>query len=236
MKTFVENFEYFKKELSYEKLFLEGMISERRKRKEIKAVLILIVFSVIITVLVFKYWKDKAHYLLLFSVIYFIFLWYDANRSRKYLLKNGLPIPKNFYKWKSKELEIKRIKKIYKVYIKVEGSTISQFIEIGKNRLNYNFNDPFVIFEKVGGFFGYSFFNFLLVFFMATFQDDLVKNFVFYLKLYVGLFLFQIFILVSYHFIKRGYLLDKQTEKEQLQDYVFVLENILLIKENKKTK
>ena len=27
MKTFVEDFEYFKKELSYEKLFLEGMIS-----------------------------------------------------------------------------------------------------------------------------------------------------------------------------------------------------------------
>lgn len=236
MKTFVENFEYFKKELSYEKLFLEGMISERRKWNEKLAVLILIAISVIITLLVIYYWKDKALYLLLFSAIYFIYLWYDADRSKKYLSKKKLPIPKEIYKWKSKELEIERIKKIHKVYNKIDDSTISQLIEIGKNRLNYNFNDPFVIFEKVGGFFGSSFFNFLLGFFMATFQNDLGKNLVLYLKFFVSLYFIPIIIVVSYYSIKNAHLFDKRSEKEHLQDYIFVLENILLIMENKKTK
>ena len=233
MKTFVEDFEYFKKELSYEKLFLEGMISEHRKTIERKAALILIVFSVIITLLVINYWNDKAHFLFLFPVIYFTYLCYDANRSKKYLLKKGLPISKEFNKWKSKELEVLRLKKIHKLYDKTDSSTISKLIEIGYNRINNNFKDPFIIFEKVVVYFGSSLFNFLVGFFMATIKDDLGKNFGFYLKFFIGLFLFQIFIVVSYHFIKRGHLFDKQSEKEYLQEYVFVLENILLIKGSK---
>ena len=234
MKTFVEDFEYFKKELSYEKLFLEGMISERRKRNEKLAVLILIVISSIIILLVISYWNDKACFIFLFPVIYFAYLCYDANRSKKYLSKNRLPVPKEFCKWKSKELEIKRIKKIHKVYSKTDNSTISQLIEIGKNRLNYNFNDPFVIFEKVVGFFGSSFFNFLLGFFMATFQNDLGKNLLLYLRFFAGLYFIPIMIVVSYYFIKNAHLFDKRSEKEHLQDYIFVLENILLRKNLKK--
>ena len=148
MKTFVEDFEYFKKELSYEKLFLEGMISEHRKTIERKAALILIVFSVIITLLVINYWNDKAHFLFLFPVICFTYLCYDANRSKKYLLKKGLPISKEFNKWKSKELEVLRLKKIHKLYDKTDSSTISKLIEIGYNRINNNFKDPFIVFEK----------------------------------------------------------------------------------------
>jgi hypothetical protein len=236
MKTFVEDFEYFKKELSYEKLFLEGMISEGRKRSEKLAVLILIAISVIITLLVINCWKDKAHYLSLFSIIYFIYLWYDANRSRKYLLKMGFPIPKEIYKWKSKELEIERIKNIYNVYDKTDSSAISQLIEIGKNRLNNGFNDPFIIFEKVVGFFGSSFFNFLLGFFMAILKDDLVKNFALSLKFFASLYLIPIIIVLSYYSIKNAHLFDKRSEKEHLQDYIFVLENILLRKNLKKNK
>lgn len=234
MKTFVEDLEYFKKELSYEKIFLEGMLSEHRKTIERKAVLILIVFSIIITLLVIIFFGAayvKAYFLLLFPVIYFIYLWYDACRSKKYLSKKGLPKSKEFYKWKSKELEIKRIKNIYNVYDKTDSSTISKVIEIGKNRLNNGFNDPFIIFEKVGGFFGSSFFNFLLGFFMATFQDDLVKNLLLYLKFFASLYLIPIIIVASYYFIKNAHLFDKQSEKEHLQDYIFVLENILLMKE-----
>lgn len=234
MKTFVEDFEYFKKELSYEKLFLEGMISETRKKKEVKAVKILIGFSVIITLLVIYCWKDKAHYLSLFSIIYFIYLWYDMDRSRNYLSKNRLPIPKEIYKWKSKELEIERIKNIYNVYDKTDSSAISQLIEIGKNRLNNGFNDPFIIFEKVVGFFGSSFFNFLLGFFMAILKDDLVKNFALSLKFFASLYLIPIIIVISYYSIKNAHLFDKRSEKENLQDYIFVLENILLMKESKK--
>lgn len=234
MKTFVENYEYFKKELSYEKLFLEGMISERRKWNEKFAVLILIAISVIVAFLVTYYCNYKGYYLLLFSPIYFTYLWYDEDRSRKYLSKNGLPVPKEIYKWKSKELEIKRIKKINKVFSKTNNSTISQLIEIGKSRLNYNFNDPFVIFEKVGGFFGSSFFNFLLGFFMATFQNDLGKNLVLYLRFFAGLYFIPIIIVVSYYSIKNAHLFDKQSEKEHLQEYVFVMENILLMKEYEK--
>lgn len=234
MKTFVEDFEYFKKESSYEKLFLEGMISKRRKWNEKLAVLILIAISVIVAFLVTYYWNYKGYYLLLFSPIYFAYLWYDVDRSRKYLSKKGLPVPKEIYKWKSKELEIKRIKKIHKVYTKTNNSTISQLIEIGKNRLNNNFNDPFVIFEKVGGFFGSSFFNFLLGFFMATFQNDLGKNLLLYLRFFAGLYFIPIIIIVSYYSIKNAHLFDKRSEKEHLQDYIFVLENILLMKEYEK--
>lgn len=234
MKTFVEDFEYFKKELSYEKLFLEGMISEHRKTIERKTTLILIIFSVIITLLVINYWNDKIYCIFLLPVSYLSYLCYDVRRYRKYLSKEGLPIPKVFYKWKSKELEVLRLNKILKEYDKTDSSIISKLIEIGKNKLNNGFNDPFIVFEKVAGYFCSSFFSFLIGFFMATIKDDIVKSFQFYLKFFIGLFFLQIYIVGSYYFIKRGHLLDKQSEKEYLQDYIFVLENILLMKEYEK--
>jgi hypothetical protein len=234
MNTFIEHFEYFKKELSYEKLFLKGMTSEHRKNIERKTTLILIIFSVIITLLVINYWNDKIYCIFLLPVSYLSYLYYDVRRSRKHLSKDGLPIPKEFYKWKSKELEVLRLKEVYKIYDKTDSPTISQLIEIGKNKLNNGFNDPFIVFEKVAGYFCSSFFSFLIGFFMATIKDDLVKNFEFYLKFFIGLFIFQIYIVGSYYFIKRGHLLDKQSEKEYLQDYIFVFQNILLMKEYEK--
>ncbi|HCQ12411.1 hypothetical protein, partial [Flavobacterium sp.] len=134
---------------------------------------------------------------------------------------------------KSKELEVLRLKKIHKEYDKIDSSIITKLIEIANNQLKNNFEDPFIAFEKTAGYFGATLSGFLIGFFADKFKDDLGKNFEFYLKFFIGLFLIQIFIVVSYHFIKRGYLFDEKSEKEYLQDYVFVMENILLIKESK---
>lgn len=236
MKTFVEDFEYFKKELSYEKLFLEGMISEHRKKKE-DGIIIYFTLLVIIVflILLFNMQKHLLWFTLIAVVVFMIYCLFNTNRKRKFLKnKKGITIPKMFYKWKSKELEVLRLKKIHKEYDKTDSSTISKLIEIGYNKIDNNFKDPFIVFEKVVVYFGSSLFNFLVGFFMATIKDDLEKNFGFYLKFFIGLFLFQIFIVVTYHFIKRGHLFDKQSEKEYLQEYVFVLENILLMKEYEK--
>ena len=236
MKTFVEDFEYFKKELSYEKLFLEGMISEHRKKKEDRIIIYFtLLVKIVFLILLFNTQKYLLWFILIAVVVFMIYCLFNTNRKRKFLKnKKGISIPKMFYKWKSKELEVLRLKKIHKLYDKTDSSTISKLIEIGYNRINNNFKDPFIIFEKVVIYFGSSLFNFLVGFFMATIKDDLGKNFGFYLKFFIGLFLFQIFIVVSYHFIKRGHLFDKQSEKEYLQDYVFVMENILLMKEYEK--
>ena len=129
MKTFVEDFEYFKKELSYEKLFLEGMISEQCKKKEDER---LIHFTLLVTIVFLTLLFSMSKYLIWFvliavvvSIIYYLF---DTNRKRKFL-KNmkEIRIPKQFYKWKSKELEAKRIKNINKIYDKKDSSTISIF-------------------------------------------------------------------------------------------------------------
>ena len=236
MKPFVEDFEYFKKELSYEKLFLEGMISEHRKKKEDRIIIYFtLLVKIVFLIVLFNTQEYLLWFILIAVVVFMIYCLFNTNRKRKFLKnKKGISIPKMFYKWKSKELEVLRLKKIHKLYDKTDSSTISKLIEIGYNRINNNFKDPFIIFEKVVIYFGSSLFNFLVGFFMATIKDDLGKNFGFYLKFFIGLFLFQIFIVVSYHFIKRGHLFDKQSEKEYLQDYVFVMENILLMKEYEK--
>lgn len=136
-----------------------------------------------------------------------------------------------YYKWKSKELEVIRLKKSYETYEKINNTTISKLIEIANNQLINDFTDTFIVFEKVAGYFGANFFNFLLGFFMATIKVDLAKNFGEHLNLFFEIYLIQILIVLGYHFAKSGHLIDKKSKKTQLQDYIFVLENILLIKE-----
>lgn len=238
MKTFVEDFEYFKKELSYEKLFLEGMISEQCKKKEDER---LIHFTLLVTIVFLTLLFSMSKYLIWFvliavvvSIIYYLF---DTNRKRKFL-KNmkEIRIPKQFYKWKSKELEIKRLEEIYKVYNQTDISIITKLIEIANIQLKNNFEDPFVVFEKTAGYFGATFSGFLIGFFADNFKVYLGNNLVLYLKFFAGLYFIPIIIVVSYYAIKNAHLFDKSSEKEHLQDYIFVLENILLIMENKKTK
>lgn len=235
MKTFVEDFEYFKKELSYEKLFLEGMISEHRKKKEDRIIIYFtLLVKIVFLILLFNMQKYLLWFILIAVVVFMIYCLFNTNRKRKFLKnKKGISIPKMFNKWKSKELEVLRLKKIHKEYDKIDSSIITKLIEIATNKLKNNFEDPFIVFEKTAGYFGATLSGFLIGFFADKFKDDLGKNFEFFLKFFIGLFLFQIFIVVSYHFIKRGYLFDKQSEKDYLQDYVFVMENILLMKESK---
>lgn len=88
------------------------------------------------------------------------------------------------------------------------------------------------MFEKIAGYLGGNLFNFLLGFFIATIKTDLVKNFGYYLIFLIEIYLIQIFIVTSYYFAKSGHLIDEKSNKRQLQDYIFVLENILLIKDS----
>lgn len=67
---------------------------------------------------------------------------------------------------------------------------------------------------------------------MASIQVDLVKNLKYYLIFFIEIFSISIFIVASYHFAKNGHLLDEKSNKRQLNDYIFVLENILLMKKS----
>lgn len=90
----------------------------------------------------------------LIAVVVFIIYLFDTYRKRKFLKnKKEIRIPKQFYKWKSKEIEIKRLEEIYKVYNKTDISIITKLIEIANIQLKNNFEDPFVVFEKTAGYF-----------------------------------------------------------------------------------
>lgn len=236
MKTFVEDFEYFKKELSYEKLFLEGMISEQFKKKEDERLIYFTLLVIIVfLILLISMSKYLIWFVLIAVVVFIIYYLFDTYRKRKFLKnKKEIRIPKQFYRWKSKELEVLRLKKIHKEYDKIDSSIITKLIEIASIQLKNNFEDPFVVFEKTAGYFGATFSGFLIGFFADNFKDDLVKNFALSLKFFASLYLIPIIIVVSYYSIKNAHLFDKRSEKESLQDYIFVLENILLIKEFKK--
>ena len=128
MKTFVEDFEYFKKELSYEKLFLEGMISEHRKKKEDRIIIYFtLLVKIVFLILLFNTQKYLLWFILIAVVVFMIYCLFNTNRKRKFLKnKKEISIPKMFYKWKSKELEVLRLKKIHKLYDKTDSSTISK--------------------------------------------------------------------------------------------------------------
>lgn len=233
METFIEYFEKFKKECSYETLFFNGLINEQKNKLERNRTFTISIITIIFyLILLYKTPKYIPIYTTIILIIYLLKFLCDTKRKRKYLKERGFPIPFEFYKWESTELEIMRLKKTYKTYQKINSTTISKLIEIANNQLNKDSTKSFIVFEKVSGYFGGIFFNFLLGFYMASIQVDLVKNLEYYLILFIKIFSISIFIVASYHFTKNGHLLDEKSNKRQLNDYIFVLENILLIKDS----
>lgn len=58
---------------------------------------------------------------MLLSIVCLIYYLHDTKRKRNILTDKGLPIPLEYYKWKSKELEIMRLEKSYKAYEKINS-------------------------------------------------------------------------------------------------------------------
>lgn len=190
----------------------------------------MIITIILYLILSYKTTKYIPIYTTIILIIYLLKFFCDTKQKRKYLKERGFQIPFEFYKWESTELEIMKLKKTYKSYQKINSTTISKLIEIANNQLKKDSTKSFIVFEKLSGYFGGILFNFLLGFYLASIQVDLVKNLNYYLIFFIEIFSISIFIVASYHFAKNEHLLDEKSNKRQLNDYIFVLENILLMK------
>lgn len=240
MKTFVEDFEYFKKKFTYENLFFNIDSRGEKIIKKIRKVLIYYVISIIVTIVLVilgLYLLAEYKWIILVSFpvlwgISFVFIYiYDSNLRRKFLKQNGFSVPNEFYEWKNKNLETERIKRIYNEYETVNIDVIKKYIEIAKNEFSIDINMKFNTFEKYAIFLGSILINFIISLLLYSYKCN--SNATEVIIAFSIIFLILIVILFVYHKLKRSILFNKIEEKEHYKDYIFVLENIIIIKTSK---
>ncbi|WP_417363321.1 hypothetical protein [Galbibacter sp.] len=241
MKTFNEELKEFNKRYSYVNLYVPITYSE----KDDKYYLWYGVFffaSIISGGIIFNLSQYKliGYSLMIFPalpVIIYVFI-IKTYRARKELKSQGLPCSKVFWEWKSDELEDIRIKKAFKKYSELDNPNIKKRIVIAKELISEPLNNPFKFFDKLLEFIGKQFLIVLIAVFLFLYKaDSTSENLTSLLGIIITILLMAaIMAFVWEHIFKKAYFDSKQVKREQIKDYIFVLENILLMKESASKK
>ncbi|PQL92374.1 hypothetical protein [Apibacter adventoris] len=134
MKTFNQYFSLYKKKYSFEKLFLPQTYSLKESKIILQfCIIILILFVLGDSMLIFNYGTGSIAYILMFApsipISIYVFI-IKTIQARKELKNNNLPIPIQWYKWKSNELSDIRMTIIYKDYKDISPSILGGLIKI----------------------------------------------------------------------------------------------------------
>lgn len=235
MKTFTEYFEFFRKNYSLEKLYLKRMNSSDTLKNNILFVVPLIFCIVGISLSAFNTSPIWGYILFTISVILYACVFFSFLRSTKKDLKDrGLPYSRSFYKWKTPELEIERIKYISEQYKDVNVGTIKKLIEITNQQITTVNKDIFADFEKIMDFFGKNYILLIVGVFIGMFNKSEYTdhNFNILIRFISFMFIISAIIALYWKYHLKSFLTGSyEDRKEQYKDYVFVLENILLMRE-----
>ncbi|NQX84679.1 MAG: hypothetical protein HRT67_01945 [Flavobacteriaceae bacterium] len=241
MKTFNNCFRDFNKKYSYVELFLQKTYSDKSVRifKWI-SIPCGILFLTGDILMMLKIWGNLGYWLMLISclpIIIYVFV-IQTYLAKKELKSKGLPkpknIPANWFKWTSPELEDLRIKVVFQSYEKqaIKDETIENLIKIGYQEYNEPIKDPFVFFEKLFEYIGKTFLGILIGFLIAELNNNYsTENFNSTLRLIIGLLLMAGLFAYMWKFMfKRAYFENIVSRKEKLKEFVFALNNILLLR------
>lgn len=235
MKTFNQDFNYYNKTYSLVNLYLKNTYSDKNM-KNLKYIMILslILFLIGDLMLIFKYYEQVGNIIMILStlpIIIYIFL-IQTIRARKELKSQELPLPNLFYEWKSDELLDLKITKVFEDYKSVNSEIIQKRIDIANRLRNEPMKDPFVLFEKFFEYAGKQILTILIGLLIFALNKDFSNiNFNTTIRLIIGLLMFSGLFIFIWKFMFKKPFLDSQFRKnEKLNDYIFTLENILLMR------
>ena len=244
-KTFNQSFNEITSKYSVENIYFKSENNKLSKKWET----ILSLAGVLLTigiVMLFKQQYAQYGFAIVSIVTFPLFIYLvplQNRKNNKKLQSNNLPFVNNaikkFFEWKTDDLQDLRIKSIYPLYFDYSISNCEKLIEIAKNRLNIKPNNATLSFlEKSFEYFGKNYIGIIIGFFVAeaSRENALEKKFSlenFYSILHLSLFLMLFFFLIGFMWnfmIKRAYYESYETKKEKLLDYIFVMENIIILK------
>lgn len=238
MKTFNQELKDFTDKYSYEKLYLANTYSNKNM-KWLKRFLIFFIICFIIgdIMMIVKFYPKIGNIIMLisaFPTIVYIFI-IQTYQARKELRTKELPLPNEFYKWKSEELESLRINQIYKEYSKTEDNVLNAKIKLAKELKNEPINNPFNFLDKVLEFMGKQFVLVIIAVMLFLYKkNNSTENLNVLLRYVVGILLLSGLIAFIWEYLlKKPYFDNKLSKKNKLKDFIFVLENILLMKKEK---
>ncbi len=235
--TFYQDFNYFNRNFNHKKIFdiQKGKIGVNKLVDKAfytffaVSILLIITFSV----------EPNVWFLLGVAILWAATLgitnFLEVFFIRKKLKKKGLPISVFFYKWKCEELDDVRILKICKKYKKVSSDVILKRIELSEKLIEKYSKIPNYGILKIMEFFGKQYFLITIAILLFILKEKFDKEHL--NQFYKGFFLFislGIIISISIKTIEKKLFFDNYDVKvKSLEDYVFVLKNILLIRASK---
>ena len=171
------------------------------------------------------------------TVPFLIYIFVIQNiRLRKELKRKGFPRIRNWFGWDSEELRDEKSKLAYKRYKEIESGILQQNISIAKSILSTPINNPFVSVEKFMDYFIKTIIGILIGILIVELNKDLtvdgfyvvIKYVTSFFLLYGALAFIWIFMFKKMHFEKL------RTKKDKLREYVYILENVILLRLQKK--
>lgn len=239
MKTFNDEIKELNQKYSYEKLYLTKTYSDKSQKWIFGFSIVSIVGFIIGDIMMIVNVCPKAGNIIMIlsgiPIIIYVF-GVKTYQARKELKSKGLPLPNQFYKWKSTELESNRINKVYKKYSVEDDDSLNAKIKLAKEKANEPIKNPFVFFDKLFGFIGTQFVLVVIAIFLFLYKENsTTENLDVLLRYVIGFLLMSGAVAFVWEYLlKKPYLDTKLSEKEKLKDYAFVLENIVLMKNSSK--
>lgn len=232
MRTFDEDFNYFRQNCTFEKIFLKETFSPDKKDWLLLVPLFLVCLGCVL--LCFNYLKWG---LILAIPSFLIFFYYiilvKAKQANKELKMNNLPFSKSLYQWKVPEHDGMRIREVGKLYEDTTNDIIVKRISMAKEKIKTDKNEIFMDIQNIISFFGKNFITLFLGFFIGLYSksDFSAENFEALMSIIKVLFLFGLMIALMWvFFIKKNYTDLIKNKNEQYADYIFVMENVLLLR------
>ncbi|GEN73693.1 hypothetical protein [Chryseobacterium lathyri] len=231
MKTFEEEFNFFRRNCTFERLFLKNTFSVYRKEWFLTIPTILAVIGICL----FHYEYITLGVMLVIPslVILFTYLFIKTNQAKKELKENNLPYSNLPYKWKVPEHDDIRIKEVGNIYVSVRSEEIQTRINMARDRIQIKSESLFLDFQSVLIFFGKNYITLFLGFLMGLYSksDYSSENFRILMSA-INLIFFLSFVvsLMWIFLLKKSFTDSVNNKNKQYLDYIFVMENVLLMR------
>ncbi|AZA82255.1 hypothetical protein C1637_09490 [Chryseobacterium lactis] len=232
MKTFDEDFNYFRQNYTFERMFLRETFSSKRKDWLLLIPMICVFAGCVFICFNFWIWG-----LILAISSFLVFFYYvilvKTKQAKIELEKNNLPFSKSFYKWKLPDHDGMRIRKVAEFYTDTNNDIIVKRINMAKEKVKADRNEIFMDIQSIVSFFGKNFITLFLGFFIGQYSKSnySTENFEALMSIIKVLFFFGLMIALMWvFFVKKNYTDLNENNNKQYHDYIFVMENVLLMR------
>ncbi|WP_336687360.1 hypothetical protein [Chryseobacterium bernardetii] len=244
-KTFNQSFKEVINTFSLENIYVSSLRFEITKKNKTLLILSSIIISVGLLLFFFDDYSQIGYCIQLIVVIPWLIYFVPIRNKmiNEMLALNNYPSIENslirFFKWKTPELEDMRLLHVFDRYKNYNIETLEKLVEIARHELSKEPRNIFSFFEKSFEYFGKNYIGLIIGIFIAEAnrENSLNKGFSvdnFHLILKIALILMSTLFSLGFMWeflIKKAYNQKHETKKEQLQEYIYIIENIILLKQ-----